>query len=136
MYGADADGHAISGGQGHDVEAGVPKFPRHEAPRMRFRGVLRASDPKKLGLWLDNACRSGIPPIRANAKPRSRRSQERRKWSSGQAEGQIDRLKTLKRTMYSRARIELNRYCRSNSRPNIQLDDDHQLLIIIYTFVS
>ena len=28
-------------------------------------------------------------------------------WSSGQAEGQINRLKTLKRAMYGRAGIEL-----------------------------
>jgi transposase len=30
-------------------------------------------------------------------------------WSSGQAEGQINRLKTLKRAMYGRAGIELLR---------------------------
>ena len=30
-------------------------------------------------------------------------------WSSGQAEGQINRLKTLKRAMYGRAVIELLR---------------------------
>ena len=30
-------------------------------------------------------------------------------WSSGQAEGQINRLKTLKRAMYGRASIELLR---------------------------
>jgi transposase len=30
-------------------------------------------------------------------------------WSNGQTEGQINRLKTLKRTMYGRAGIELLR---------------------------
>ena len=33
----------------------------------------------------------------------------RQPWSSGQAEGQINRLKTLKRAMYGRASIELLR---------------------------
>jgi transposase len=33
----------------------------------------------------------------------------RRTWSSGQAEGQINRLKTLKRAMFGRAGIELLR---------------------------
>ncbi len=31
------------------------------------------------------------------------------KWSNGQAEGQINRLKTLKRAMYGRASIQLLR---------------------------
>jgi hypothetical protein len=52
-------------------------------------------------------------PIRANTEPRSPCSQERdnlqQMGQRGQVEGQINRLKALKRAMYGRASVELQR---------------------------
>jgi transposase len=39
---------------------------------MRFRGVLRGSDPKKLSRWIDDARRSGIPSIQQFSRTLSR----------------------------------------------------------------
>jgi transposase len=81
---------------------------------MRLRGVLRGSDPKQLSRWIDDARRSGIPSIHQFSRTLSRdldavRNAVTEKWSNGQAEGQINRLKTLKRAMYGRASIQLLR---------------------------
>lgn len=56
---------------------------------MRFSGILRSSNPGSVEDWIDDAIE--LP------------------WSNGQAEGQINRLKTLKRAMYGRAGPELMR---------------------------
>jgi transposase len=78
---------------------------------MRFRGILHGRDPDKLESWLDDAHRSdlfGLPrfayTIHNNLAAVRDAITER--WSNGQTEGQINRLKTLKRQMYSRAGTE------------------------------
>jgi transposase len=81
---------------------------------MRFRGLLRGSDPSKLHHFLHDARRSGLSSMRQFARTLARdlsavRNAITEPWSSGQAEGQINRLKTLKRAMYGRAGIELLR---------------------------
>ncbi len=81
---------------------------------MRFWGLLRGADPGKLGRWLEDARRSGVPSIQQFARTLRRdlaavKNAIAEKWSSGQAEGQINRLKTLKRAMYGRASVELLR---------------------------
>lgn len=56
---------------------------------MRFSGILRSSNPGLVEYWIDDAIE--LP------------------WSNGQAEGQVNRLKTLNRAMYGRAGPELMR---------------------------
>ena len=77
-------------------------------------GILRGNDPDKLDQWLDNAQSSGFSSIGRFARVLHRdvdavKNAITEKWSNGQAEGQINRLKTLKRAMYGRAGVELLR---------------------------
>ena len=81
---------------------------------MRFRGILQGCNPDKLDAWLDDAHRSGLYGLRRFAWTvrndlAAVRNAIRYAWSNGQTEGQINRLKTLKRQMYGRAGIELLR---------------------------
>jgi hypothetical protein len=81
---------------------------------MRFRGILRGSDPSQLDAWLDDAHHTGLYGIRRFALFLRRdieavRNAITETWSNGQTEGQINRLKTLKRSMYGRAGTELLR---------------------------
>jgi transposase len=81
---------------------------------MRFRGLLRVADPGKLGSWLDDARHSGIHALQQFARTLSRdidavRNAIAEPCSSGQAAGQINRLKTLKRVIFCRVGIELLR---------------------------
>ena len=81
---------------------------------MRFRGILRSKDIQKFGVWLDDAQQSGIYAMQRFART-VRRDVDAvtyaltEGWSNGQTEGQINRLKTLKRAMYGRAGTELLR---------------------------
>lgn len=91
-----------------------PSFVEMRRLAMRFRGLLSGSDPSKLDRFLHDARRSGLSSMRQFARTLTRdlnavRNAIAEPWSSGQAEGQINRLKTLKRAMYGRAGIELLR---------------------------
>jgi transposase len=79
---------------------------------MRFRGILRGSDIEKPDVWLHDADRSELYGIRRFARTLRQdlaavRNAITKTWSNGQTEGQINRLKTLKRAMYGSAGIEL-----------------------------
>ncbi len=83
-----------------------PDFVAMRALAMRFRGVLRSKDVKRLGL--DDAQRAGIYAMQRFARTLRHDIQAVRNavaelWSNGQTEGQINRLKTLKRATYGRA---------------------------------
>lgn len=91
-----------------------PSFVAMRRLAMRFRGLLQGGNPSKLERFLHDARRSGLPSMQQFARTLMRDIQAVRHaiaepWSSGQAEGQINRLKTLKRAMYGRAGIELLR---------------------------
>jgi hypothetical protein len=80
----------------------------------RFRGILRGSDPAKLVSWMDDAQGSGLHSLRRfvlflRRDVEAVRNAISEGWSNGQTEGQINRLKTLKRSMYGRAGVELLR---------------------------
>jgi transposase len=75
---------------------------------MRFRGILRGRELDKLDIWIDDAVNSRLVPIVRFARVLRRdisavRNAVELPWSNGQAEGQINRLKTIKRAMYGRA---------------------------------
>jgi len=93
-----------------------------------FQSLLRYRDETELDQWLDDAKACGIPAIVNFARTlmidiQAARNAVVEPWSNGQTEGQISRLKTLKRAMFGRANVEL---LRARLLP---IDDifDHQL---------
>jgi transposase len=96
------------------LKAAAPAFAIMRQLAMRFRGIFRGCDPSKLDAWLDDAYHTGLYGIRRFVRFLRRdieavRSAITETWSNGQTEGQINRLKTLKRSMYGRAGTELLR---------------------------
>jgi transposase len=76
--------------------------------------VLRGGTVEKLETWLGDARQCGIFGIRRFAQTLRQdigavRNVMLAPWSNWQAEGQINPLKTLKRSMYGRAGIDLLR---------------------------
>ena len=81
---------------------------------MRFNGILRGGRSEPLDTWIDDAINSGLVPIVKFARVLRRdidavHNAIELPWSNGQAEGQINRLKAIKRAMYGRAGPELLR---------------------------
>jgi transposase len=81
---------------------------------MRFRGMFRSRECSKLDIWIDDAICSELAPIVRFARVLRRdidavRNAVELPWSNGQAEGQINRLKAIKRAMYGRAGADLVR---------------------------
>ena len=92
----------------------VPGFAEMRQLAMRFRGILRSKDPTKLDVWLADVRHSGLHAIRRFAQILRRdidavKNAVREDWSNGQTEGQINKLKALKRSMYGHAGAELLR---------------------------
>jgi transposase len=90
----------------------VPGFRTMRRLALRFRALLRSRKPEKLAGWIADATKSGIYALQRFAKTLRRDSDAVKNaiaepWSSGQTEGQINRLKMLKRSMYGRASTEL-----------------------------
>lgn len=79
---------------------------------MRFRGIFHSRTSAKLEEWIDDAIRSGLCFLARFARFLRRDIDAvcnaiDMPWSNGQAEGQINRLKTIMRAMYGRAGSEL-----------------------------
>ncbi|WP_457852904.1 ISL3 family transposase, partial [Sinorhizobium medicae] len=96
------------------LKQGAPEFALMRSLGMRFRGIFRSGDPGKLNSWIDDAVNSGLVAIERFARVLHRdigavRNAVELPWSNGQAEGQINRLKTIKRAMYGRAGAALLR---------------------------
>ena len=77
-----------------------------------FASLVRQRQPEQLDPWLEEALKTQLSPFNRFAK----RMQEdyvavkagvTLPWSNGQTEGQINRLKMLKRQMYGRAGMDL-----------------------------
>ena len=96
------------------LKAASAEFTAMRRLAMRFRGLLRSGTAEGLDAWLIDARASGIYAMQRFAKT-IRQDLEAvwnamsEPWSNGQTEGQINRLKTLKRAMYGRAGVELLR---------------------------
>ena len=77
-----------------------------------FTALVRGREAAQLDPWLQQAEHSAVPPLQRFAK-RLRadydavRAALSLSWSNGQTEGQINRLKTIKRQMYGRAGLDL-----------------------------
>jgi transposase len=92
----------------------VPGFASIRHLAIRFQTLLRHRDEKKLERWFEDAKHCGIPAIVNFARTlmvdiQAVRNAVIESWSNGQTEGQINRLKTLKRAMFGRASTELLR---------------------------
>ena len=107
----------LTSAQAAKVDALKSEWPDFAAMRrlaMRFRGILRSENGSKLAVWLKDAQQSGLYAMQRFARTLCRdinavRNAIKEPWSNGQTEGQINRLKTLKRAMYGRAGPELLR---------------------------
>lgn len=85
-----------------------------EVQRMarEFRELVRERQPEALDRWLEAAKGSGVAEMEGFAEGliqdyEAVRAALTHEWSSGQTEGQINRLKFIKRQMYGRANFEL-----------------------------
>jgi transposase len=77
-----------------------------------FAGLVRQRQPAQLEPWLARAAASAFPPFRRFAKGlradyAAVQAGVTLPWSQGPIEGQINRLKMLKRQMFGRARLDL-----------------------------
>ncbi len=92
----------------------LPDFVAMREFVVRFRGIMCSGDITKLTAWIDDFLRSRIYAMQRFGKSLRQdidavRNAMTEPWSNGQAEGQINRLKTLKRDMYGQAGVELLR---------------------------
>jgi transposase len=79
-----------------------------------FRQVLKARSVSQFDTWLETARYSPLSPVRTFAKAlrdeyRFIQAALEHPWSNGQTEGQVNRLKFIKRQMYGRASFALLR---------------------------
>ena len=96
------------------LKAASEEFTTMRGLAMRFAGLLRGGDIGKLDVWLHDARHCGLHAMRSFVRKLRQdidavRNAILEPWSNGQVEGQINRLKTLKRAMYGRASVELLR---------------------------
>lgn len=78
----------------------------------QFQAMVRQRRPEALDGWLEASKESGIPELHSFAmglqhEYASIRAALSEPWSTGQVEGQITRVKLLKRQMYGRAKFDL-----------------------------
>jgi hypothetical protein len=107
----------LSPSQAHKVDAlkqSRSSFALMRSLVMQFRGILRFGNIETLEQWTRKAMNSGIYSMKRFAKTLRRdwdavHNALKEPFSNGPVEGQINRLKTLKRQMYGRAGFHLLR---------------------------
>jgi transposase len=90
------------------LKAGSPAFTTMRRLAMCFKGISRGRKADPLFAWIDDAIETDLAPIVRFARTINRDIDAvsiaiETQWRSGQAESQINRLKTLKRAMHGRA---------------------------------
>ncbi|SDA99914.1 Transposase [Sinorhizobium sp. NFACC03] len=90
------------------LKQGSTVFATMRGMAMRFNGILRSRSSQALDEWIDDAIDIGLTAIMRFASVLRRdvdavKNAIELPWNNGQAEGQINRLKMLKRAMYGRA---------------------------------
>ena len=80
----------------------------------RFVSMIKEGSPSSLAPWLEEAKKSGIDALKQFARGIRQdlaavTNALSLSWSQGQVEGQVNRLKLIKRQMYGRANFDLLR---------------------------
>ena len=93
------------------IEAAVPDLAAASALAGRFVNMVRNGEHDNLEDWLSEAEGSLLASLARglNADRHAVLAALREPWSNGQTEGQINKLKALKRQMYGRANLDLLR---------------------------
>lgn len=89
-----------------------PEIEQAQSLPERFIRLMRGRKSEGFDAWLEEAERSGIAEMKAFAKGLKQdyaavKAGLTYEWSSGQVEGQINRLKTVKRAIFGRANFDL-----------------------------
>jgi len=95
-----------------DLRQRAPELDEAVALAEEFTGLIRDHAPSRLDRWLKRARDSTIRQLQSFAKRLGNdyaavQAAVALAWSNGQTEGQVNRLKTLKRQMYGRANLDL-----------------------------
>ncbi len=91
------------------IETSVPALNEAREIIDHFHGMIRTRAVAKLDPWIEAASNSLVASF-ARGIMRDRnavRAAIVEPWSNGQTEGQVNRLKVVKRQMYGRAKIDL-----------------------------
>jgi transposase len=91
------------------IEDGVPALVEAREIIADFHAMIRMKRAEPLSSWIDRASQSLVASL-ANGVRRDEaavRAAILSTWSNGQTEGQITRLKLVKRQMYGRGKIDL-----------------------------
>jgi transposase len=93
------------------VETGVPALTTARVLLERFHGMVRTREADALAPWLTDVEGSLIASFGKGIKAdlAAVRAALYEPWSNGQTEGQITKLKLVKRQMYGRAKLDLLR---------------------------
>jgi transposase len=93
------------------VEKGVPLLVTARDLVERFHAMVRERDPANLPAWITDAAGSILASFGKGivADRDAVTAAMTQPWSNGQTEGQITKLKLVKRQMYGRAKLDLLR---------------------------
>jgi transposase len=91
------------------IEAGVPRLVEARERIAEFQAMVRNKADADLAKWIEAARKSLVASFASGvAKDElAVRAAITLPWSNGQTEGQITKLKLVKRQMYGRAKIDL-----------------------------
>jgi transposase len=91
------------------VEADVPVLAFARYLLERFQAMIRKRDPSELDAWLDEALAGPMASFARGLRDDKSAVMAAflLPWSNGQTEGQITKLKLVKRQMYGRAKLDL-----------------------------